>query len=227
MRVLVVEDDAKTAAFIVKGLKESGYNVDHAEDGEQGLFLASSERYDAIVLDIMLPLLDGVSLTEELRKQKISVPVLFLSAKRTVYDRVKGLQSGGDDYLTKPFSFAELLARIQALVRRSSGISEPTSLTVGDLEVNLLSRQVKRQGTEIELQPREFALLEFLMRNAGRVVSRTMIMEHVWGYGFDPMTNIVEARICRLRDKIDKGFQKKLIQTIRGFGYALRETPQS
>lgn len=225
MRVLVVEDDAKTASFIVKGLKGSGYSADHAEDGEQGLFMASSEHYDAVILDIMLPLLDGVSLTEELRKQHINVPVLFLSAKCSVKDRVRGLQSGGDDYLTKPFSFAELLARIQALVRRSRGISEPTCLTVGDLEMNLLTRKVKRQTIEIELQPREFALLEYLMRNAGRVVSRTMITEHVWGYSFDPMTNVVEARICKLRDKIDKGFKNKLIQTIRGFGYALRETP--
>ncbi len=225
MRVLVVEDDPKTASFIVKGLKESGYTVDHAGDGEQGLFLASSEPYVAVILDIMLPLLDGLTLTEELRKRKVNVPVLFLSAKRSVDDRVRGLQKGGDDYLTKPFSFSELLARVQSLVRRSSGISEHTHHVLGDLEVDLLTRRVRRQDREIDLQPREFALLEYLMRNRGKVVSKTMIMEHVWGYSFDPMTNVVEARICRLRDKIDKDFEKKLIHTIRGFGYALREAP--
>lgn len=225
MRVLVVEDDPKTASFIVKGLKESGYTVDHAGDGEQGLFLASSEPYVAVILDIMLPLLDGLTLTEELRKRRVNVPVLFLSAKRTVDDRVRGLQKGGDDYLTKPFSFSELLARVQSLVRRSSGVSEHTHLVLGDLEVDLLTRRVRRQDREIDLQPREFALLEYLMRNRGKVVSKTMIMEHVWGYSFDPMTNVVEARICRLRDKIDKDFEKKLIHTIRGFGYALREAP--
>lgn len=225
MRILVVEDDSKTASFIVKGLRQSGYTVDHAEDGEQGLSLASSEPYDAVILDIMLPLLDGLSLTEELRKRKVNVPILLLSAKRSVNDRVRGLESGGDDYMTKPFSFSELLARVQAIVRRSSGVSEPTRLTVGDLEMNLVTRQVRRQDKEIDLQPREFTLLEYLMRNPGRVVSKTMIMEHVWGYSFDPMTNVVEARICRLRDKIDKDFRTKLIHTIRGFGYALRETP--
>jgi two-component system OmpR family response regulator len=223
MRILLVEDDLKIASFILKGLKEAGFAVDHAPDGEEGLHLALNEPCDAAIIDIMLPKLDGLSLIEELRRQKVNAPVIILSAKRSVDDRVKGLQKGGDDYLTKPFAFSELLARVQALIRRSTGASEPTGLAVGDLSINLLTREVIRGGKKIDLQPREFALLEYLMRNAGKVVSKTMIMEHVWDYNFDPQTNVVEARICRLRDKIDKDFGVKLIQTIRGAGYALKQ----
>ena len=225
MRILLVEDDMKISSFILKGFKEAGFAVDHAADGEDGLHLALHEPYDAAVIDIMLPRLDGLSIIEELRRQKINTPLIILSAKRSVDDRVKGLQMGGDDYLTKPFSFSELLARVQALIRRASGASETTRLTVGDLSLNLLTREVTREGKKIDLQAREFALLEYLMRNTGRVVSKTMIMEHVWNYDFVPLTNVVEARICMLRDKIDQDFYQKLIQTIRGAGYVLKENP--
>lgn len=223
MKLLLVEDDAKTASFVERGLKEAGFAVDHATNGEQGLQMASTESYDAAILDLMLPKMDGLTLIETLRRQKINIPVIILSAKRTVDDRIKGLQTGGDDYLTKPFAFAELLARVQGLIRRSSGVAEPISLTAGDLSMNLLTREVVRGGKNIELQPREFALLEYLMRNQGKVVSKTMIMENVWNYNFDPQTNVVETRICRLRDKVDKGFGKRLIHTIRGVGYVLKE----
>jgi two-component system OmpR family response regulator len=223
MRILLVEDDLKIASFILKGLEEEGYAIDHAVDGEDGLHLALNEPYDATIIDIMLPKLDGLTLIQELRRQGINTPVIILSAKRSVDDRIKGLRTGGDDYLTKPFAFSELVARLQALIRRASGTSEPTSLTVGDLSINLLTREVIRGARRIDLQPREFSLLEYLMRNAGRVVSKTMIMEHVWDYNFDPRTNVVEARICRLREKIDKGFGVKVIQTIRGAGYVLKE----
>ena len=225
MRILLVEDDIKIVSFIVKGLKAAGYAVDHAGDGEEGLNLVLTEPYDTAIVDIMLPRRDGLSLIEELRKRKIHTPVIILSAKDSVDDRVKGLQTGGDDYLTKPFAFSELLARVQALIRRASGASEPTTLTAGDLSMNLLSREVRRKDKQIELQPMEFSLLEYLMRNTGRVVSKTMIMEHVWDYSFDPQTNVVEARICRLRDKIDRDFDRKLIHTIRGVGYVLKDTP--
>jgi len=225
MRILLVEDDIKIVSFIAKGLKAVGYAVDHAADGEEGLSLALTEPYDTAIVDIMLPKRDGLSLIEELRKRKIHTPVIILSAKDSVDDRVRGLQTGGDDYLTKPFAFSELLARVQALIRRASGVSEPTTLTTGDLSMNLLTREVRRKNRHIELQPMEFSLLEYLMRNAGRVVSKTMIMEHVWDYSFDPQTNVVEARICRLRDKIDRDFDRKLIHTIRGVGYALKDTP--
>jgi two-component system OmpR family response regulator len=224
MRLLLVEDDVKTASFVERGLREAGFTVEHATDGEQGLQLALTEPYDVAIVDLMLPKMDGLTLIESLRRQKINIPVIILSAKRSVDDRIKGLQTGGDDYLTKPFAFAELLARVQGLIRRSSGVSEPTSLKVGELSMNLLTREVVRGGKEIELQPREFALLEYLMRNQAKVVSKTMIMEHVWDYSFDPQTNVVEARICRLRDKVDKGFGKRLIHTIRGVGYVLKET---
>lgn len=222
MRILLVEDDRKIASFIVKGFKAAGFAVDHAEDGETGLDLALSGPYDAAVVDIMLPRLDGLSLIERLRRKKVDTPVIVLSARDSIQDRVKGLQTGGDDYLTKPFAFSELLARVQALIRRASGASEPTRLTVGDITMNLITREVTRAGRRIELQPLEFSLLEYLMRNAGRVVSKTMIMEHVWDYHFDPQTNVVEARIYRLRDKIDRGFDRKMIHTVRGVGYALR-----
>jgi len=222
MRLLLVEDDPKIASFIIKGMKAEGYAVDHAPDGQEGLHMAVTEPYDAAIIDVMLPKLDGLSLIERLRKEKVNTPVIILSAKGSVDDRVKGLQMGGDDYLTKPFAFSELLARVQALMRRSSGLSEPTRLVYGDLTMNLLTREVTRGGRKIELQRLEFSLLEYLMRNAGRVVSKTMIMEHVWDYNFDPQTNVVESRICRLRDKIDRGFDRKLIQTVRGVGYALK-----
>jgi two-component system OmpR family response regulator len=224
MRILLVEDDMKTASFVSRGLKEAGFAVDHVTDGERGLQVASVESYDVAIVDIMLPKMDGLTLIETLRQQKINTPMILLSATRAVDDRVMGLQRGGDDYLTKPFAFSELLARVQGLIRRSSGVSEPTSLTFCELSMNLLTREVAREGKEIDLQPREFTLLEYLMRNQGKVVSKTMIMEHVWNYKFDPQTNVVETRICRLRDKVDKGFGKKLIQTIRGVGYVLRET---
>jgi two-component system, OmpR family, response regulator len=224
MRILLVEDDSKIASFITKGLKAAGYAVDHAGDGEKGLHMALSAPYDTAIIDIMLPKLDGLSLIERMRKEKIQTPVLTLSAKGSVEDRVKGLQSGSDDYLTKPFAFSELLARVQALIRRASGLTEPTKLNVADLSMNLLTREVTRCGRSFELQPIEFSLLEYLMRNAGRVVSKTMIMEHVWNYNFDPQTNVVEARICRLRDKIDRDCDKSLIHTVRGVGYVLKET---
>lgn len=224
MRILLVEDDRKIASFIVKGLKAAGFAVDHAEDGEEGLRLALTEPYDIAIIDIMLPKLDGLALIERMRKEKVNTPVMILSARGSVDDRVKGLQRGGDDYLTKPFAFSELLARVQALLRRASGLSEPTRLSIGDLSMNLLTREVLRKEKKIELQPLEFSLLEYLMRNAGRVVSKTMIMEHVWDYNFDPQTNVVEVRISRLRDKIDRGFERKLIHTVRGAGYVLKET---
>jgi two-component system, OmpR family, response regulator len=225
MRILLVEDDIKIASFIMKGLKAAGYAIDHAADGEEGLNLALTEPYDAAIIDIMLPKRDGLSLIGDMRKSKVHTPVIILSAKGSVDDRVKGLQTGGDDYLTKPFAFSELLARVQALIRRASGATEPTTLSATELSMNLLTREVKRKGKQIELQPMEFSLLEYLMRNAGRVVSKTMIMEHVWDYNFDPQTNVVEARICRLRDKVDRDFDKKLIHTIRGVGYVLKDAP--
>jgi two-component system OmpR family response regulator len=222
MRLLLVEDDLKIASFIVKGMKAEGYAVDHAQDGQEGLHLAVTEPYDAVIVDLMLPKLDGLSLIEKMRKDKVNTPVIILSARGSVDDRVKGLQVGGDDYLPKPFAFSELLARVQALIRRAGGLTEPTRLVYDDLTMNLLTREVTRGSRKIELQRLEFALLEYLMRNAGRVVSKTMIMEHVWDYNFDPQTNVVESRVCRLRDKIDRGFDKKLIQTVRGVGYALK-----
>lgn len=223
MRLLLIEDDKMIASFILKGLKEAGFAVDHARDGEDGLHLALHEPYDVVIVDLMLPKIDGLTCIESMRKNKVNTPVLILSAKRAVEDRVKGLQTGSDDYLTKPFAFAELLARIQALIRRASGTTEPTSLTVGDLRMNLLTHEVIREGKKIDLQPREFSLLEYLMRNQGRIVSKTMIMEHVWDYNFDPQTNVVEARISKLRDKVDREFSKKLIHTVKGVGYVLKE----
>jgi two-component system, OmpR family, response regulator len=222
MRVLVVEDDKKIASFVVKGLKEAGFAVDHADNGDDGLHLALSKPYDAAVIDVMLPKLDGLSIIERMRLRKIPAPVLILSAKRSVDDRVKGLQTGGDDYLTKPFSFTELLARVQALIRRASHETEPTRLEVADLSMDLLKRAVMRAGNKIDLPRREFALLEYLMRNAGRVVTKTMIIEHVWGYDFDPLTNVIDVLVSRLRNKLDRDFDKKLIQTHRGVGYALK-----
>jgi two-component system, OmpR family, response regulator len=223
MRILLVEDDVKLASFIQKGLKSAGFAVDHTPDGEEGLELALGETYDAAIVDIMLPKRDGLSLIDELRRHNVKMPVIILSAKRSVDDRIKGLQRGSDDYLVKPFAFAELLARVQALIRRASGTSEPTSLMVGELCMDLLTREVRRGKKKIDLPHLDFALLEYLMRNAGRVVSKTMIMEHVWDYNFDPMTNVVEVRVCRLRDRIDKGSEKKLIHTVYGAGYVIKE----
>jgi two-component system OmpR family response regulator len=224
MRLLLVEDDKKIALFIKAGLKEAGFAVDHVIDGEDGLHLAVTEPYDVAVIDIMLPTLDGLTIIKEMREAGINTPVLILSAKRSVDERVEGLKSGGDDYLTKPFAFSELLARVQALIRRSSQIASPDELEVADLRLNIQTRKVYRDKAEIDLQPLEFSLLEYLMRNADRIVSKTMIMEHVWDYNFNPQTNVVEARICYLRDKIDKNFANKLIHTVRGVGYVLKES---
>ncbi len=223
MRILLVEDDGKIASFIIKGLRAEGFAVDHALNGQDGLHLALTEPYDAAIIDIMLPKMNGLKLIENMRREKIKTPVIVLSAKGEVDDRVKGLQIGADDYLTKPFAFSELLARLQALIRRSSDISEPTKLVVSDLTMNLITREVVRAGEKVDLQPLEFSLLEYLLRNAGRVVSKTMIMEHVWDYYFDPQTNVVESRIYKLREKIDKGFPTRLIHTVRGAGYVLKE----
>ena len=223
MRLLLIEDDQKIASFVIKGLEAAGFAVDHAADGVRGLDLGLSEPYDVIIVDLMLPKLDGLSVIENFRRQKIASPVIILSAKDSVDDRVKGLQTGSDDYLSKPFAFAELLARVQALMRRNSGTSDPTHLEVHDLRLDLITREVTRDGRRVDLQPLEYSLLAYLMRNAGKVVSKTMIMEHVWHYNFDPQTNVVEARICRLRDKIDKGFESQLIHTVRGVGYVLRQ----
>lgn len=222
MRVLLVEDDQKIASFILKGLKEAGFAADHAEDGEDGLHLALHEPYDAAIIDIMLPKLDGLSLIERLRRQKVNTPVIILSAKRSVNDRVRGLQKGGDDYLTKPFSFSELLARLQAIIRRATRTVDPTRLQAGSLTLDLLTREVVRDRERIDLQPREFTLLEYLMRNAGRVISKTMILEHVWDYHFDPQTNVVDVLISRLRSKVDRDFEHKMIHTVRGVGYVLK-----
>jgi len=224
MRILLIEDDVKVASLVTRGLKEAGFAVDLAADGEEGLHRALTETYDTAIVDIMLPKLDGLSLIEELRRKKVNIPILILSAKRSVDERIQGLQRGSDDYLTKPFAISELLARVQALIRRTTAVSEPNCLVVGDLSIDLITRVVKRGDKEIPLQPKEYALLEYLARNAGKVVSRTMIMEHVWDYNFDPMTNVVEARVCKLRDKIDKDFDTKLLHTVWGAGYVLKET---
>ena len=222
MRALLVEDDATIAEFVVRGLREAGFAVDHVPDGEAGLASATQQPYDVAIVDLMLPRRDGLSVIEELRKRGVVTPVLILSARRSVDDRVHGLQSGGDDYLTKPFAFAELLARVQALVRRATRAPEPTTLTVADVSLDLLSRKVTRAGAPLDLRPREFTLLEFLMRHAGHVVSKTMILSHVWEYNFDPQTNVVDVLVSRLREKIDRPFDKKLLQTVRGVGYVLR-----
>lgn len=222
MRVLVVEDDAKIASFIVKGLKQSGFAVDHAPDGEEGLHLARSQNYDVTVLDIMLPKLDGLTLLRRMREAGIASPVIILSAMASVDDRIKGLQAGGDDYLTKPFAFSELLARVQALIRRATQTSEPTKLTVGDLSLDLITREVIRNDRKIELQAKEFALLEYLMRHPGRVLTKTLILERIYDYNFDPQTNVVDVLMHRLRSKVDKEFPEKMIHTIRGVGYVLK-----
>jgi two-component system OmpR family response regulator len=222
MKVLVVEDDQETAAYLAKGLGESGYTVDQAADGREGLFLASAAGYDVIVLDRMLPGLDGLALLGALRAAEIRTPALILSALGSVDDRVKGLRAGGDDYLVKPFAFSELLARIEALLRRGQTPAATTKLRVADLEMDLLTRSVSRGGTAIDLLPREFQLLEYLMRNAGHVVTRTMMLENVWDYHFDPQTNVIDVHVSRLRQKIDRNFERPLLHTIRGAGYSLR-----
>lgn len=222
MKILLIEDDTKISSFITKGLKESGFAVVQADNGSHGLSLGLDESFDAAVVDIMLPGRDGLSVIEDWRRQKVNLPVLILSAKRTVDDRIRGFETGGDDYLTKPFAFTELLARLQALIRRANHIVEPTSIRVHDLTLDISTRKVTRAGSKINLQPREFGLLEYLMRNENRIVSKSMIMEHVWDYNFDPHTNVVEARVCKLRDKIDKDFDVPLIHTIRGVGYVLK-----
>jgi two-component system OmpR family response regulator len=221
MHALIIEDDRAIADFVARGLREAGFAVDVAGDGEEGLSAALEQNPDVAIVDLMLPRRDGLSVIDELRRRGRSTPVLILSARRSVDDRVRGLQAGGDDYLTKPFAFAELLARVQALVRRASRTPEPTTLTVDDLALDLLTRKVTRGGAPIELRPREFALLEYLMRNAGKVVSKTMILSHVWEYNFDPQTNIVDVLVSRLRDRIDRPFEKKLLQTVRGVGYVI------
>ena len=222
MKILLIEDDIKIAEFIIKGLKAAGFVVDHEKAGDIGLEIVLLENYDLLIVDIMLPGLDGLSLVKKVREKRINTPIIILSARDRIDDRVKGLDAGADDYLTKPFAFSELLARIQALIRRASGIVEPAKLSCEDLFLDIQKREVVRAGERIELQPMEFSLLEYLLRSKGRVVSKIMIMEHVWNYNFDPMTNVVEARICKLRDKVDKGFDNKLIHTIRGAGYVLR-----
>ncbi|MBV8800595.1 MAG: response regulator transcription factor [Alphaproteobacteria bacterium] len=225
MRMLVVEDDVEAQRYLVNGLRESGHVVDDAADGETGLTLALSRPYDVAVIDRMLPKMDGLRLVQELREHGNVTPVLFLSALSEVDDRVKGLKAGGDDYLTKPYAFVELLARIDALMRRRQPSAVKTKLQVGDLELDLLTRQAKRGDISIELQPREFRLLEYLMRHAGQVVTRTMLLESVWEYHFDPQTNVIDVHVSRLRGKIDKGFEPSLLQTVRGAGYMIRAKP--
>jgi len=222
MKLLVVEDDREAAAFLVKGLKESGHAVDHAADGREGLMLATTERFDAIVLDRMLPGMDGLAIVAALRASDNATPVLILSALDQVDDRVRGLKAGGDDYLTKPYAFSELMARLESLLRRGAGGKTLTTLKVGELEIDLLARTVRRGSHEIELLPREFRLLEYLARNAGHVVTRTMLLEQVWDYHFDPQTNVIDVHISRLRQKIDKGYAKPMLHTVRGAGYCLK-----
>lgn len=223
MRILVVEDDPKIASFIVKGLKQHSFGVDACPDGEEAMSLALTTDYDTAIVDIMLPKLDGLSLVQRWRAKGIKIPVLFLSAKATVDDRVRGLQAGADDYLTKPFAFSELLARVQALIRRATRPAEPNRLVCGDLALDLLTREATRGQEQIELQPREFALLEYLMRNSGRTVTKTMVLEHVWDYSFDPQTNVVDVLVHRLRAKIDP--DKSRLHTLRGVGYVLKPAP--
>jgi len=222
-RILVVEDDETTASYLVRGLREAGYTVDRAADGREGLYMATEGGYDLLVVDRMLPGMDGVAMVRALRAAGHGTPVLFLTALGGIEDRVEGLESGGDDYLVKPFAFAELLARVRALLRRPRAARQETVLRVGDLEMDLLARRVTRGGRPIDLQPREFALLECLMRHAGQVVTRTMLLEQVWGFHFDPRTSVVETHVSRLRAKVDKPFDRPLIHTVRGAGYVIRE----
>jgi two-component system OmpR family response regulator len=222
MRLLIVEDDATIAEFVRQGLTEAGYAVDVASDGSEGLALATNSAYDAAIVDVMLPKLDGLSVIDQMRARGIRTPVLILSARRSVDDRVRGLQAGGDDYLTKPFAFPELLARVQALTRRGTRAAEPTTMSIADLTLDRLTRRVERAGSPIDLRPREYTLLELLMRHPGRVVSKAMIVSHVWDYSFDTGTNAVDVLVHRLRDKIDRGFEPRLLHTVRGVGYVLK-----
>ena len=222
MRALLIEDDRTIADFVLRGLREAGFAVDHEADGDAGLAAALRQPYDVAIVDVMLPQRDGLSLIDELRRRGNTTPVLILSARRSVDDRVKGLQAGGDDYLTKPFAFAELLARIEALSRRRSSVPETTKLRVADLELDLLARSVTRGGRDIDLTARELKLLEFLMRRAGQVVTRTMLLEGVWDLHFDPQSNLIDVHISRLRQAIDRGSDRPLIHTVRGSGYVLR-----
>lgn len=221
MKVLLIEDNSQCADFIIQGLQQSGFQVSHSSDGLEGLFKARTEPFDIAVVDIMLPKLDGLTVIKEIRQAKINVPIIVLSAQDSVESKVKGLEIGGDDYLAKPFSFSELQARIYALLRRAGGEGEQSVLQLEDLKLDLFSHRVTRNGKTLNLTPLEFQLLEYLLRNKGRVVSKTTILEHVWEYGFDPQTNIVEAQVCRLREKLDKEFERKLLKTVRGFGYVL------
>jgi two-component system OmpR family response regulator len=224
MKILVIEDDAESARYISKGLRETGLVVDIASDGREGLIRVLSENYDLAIVDRMLPELDGLSLVERLRGAGKNTRVLFLSAMSGVQDRVRGLKSGGDDYLAKPFAFSELLARVEALLRRPAAEEAATRLTVGDLEMDLLARSVNRGAQDIELQPREFKILEYMMRHARQVVTRTMLLENVWNYHFDPQTNVIDVHISRLRGKIDRDFDQPLLHTVRGAGYCLRDS---
>ncbi|MFO1242707.1 MAG: response regulator transcription factor [Rickettsiales bacterium] len=221
MHILIVEDDEVTGQYITDGLKEAGHNADWAKDGMEGLYMATEGIYDALVVDRMLPKIDGLAMIQTLRQSSNHTPALVLSALNQVEERIKGLRSGGDDYLTKPFSFAELLARVEALVRRTASPTEQTVLKFSDLELNLLHRKVMRSGKEIALLNREFRLLEYMMRRPGQVITRTMLLEGVWDFHFNPQTNLIDAQISRLRQKIDKGFEKPLIHTLRGVGYKL------
>jgi DNA-binding response OmpR family regulator len=227
VRLLLVEDDPTIADFVAKGLREHGFAVDVAHDGDTGLRRALAEPIDVAIVDVMLPARDGLALIDALRSHGVHTPVLILSARRSVDDRVRGLQAGGDDYLTKPFAFAELLARVQALVRRATHAAEPSRLLVGDLTMDLLTRRVERAGRLLDLRPREFALLEYLMRNPDKVLSKTMILSHVWGYSFNPNTNVVDVLVSRLRDKLDRSFDTKLLHTVRGVGYVLKPARQT
>lgn len=222
MRILVIEDDAKIAAFLEKGLKEAGFAVDIRGDGQAGLDLALGFSYDAAIVDLMLPKLDGLSLIETMRDRNVNTPVLILSARQSVDDRIQGLQRGGDDYMVKPFSFSELLARVQALIRRDKKNTQPMFLRVGGLEMDLLKHEIYREGEKIELPAKEYSLLEYMMRHPGIVLSKTAILERVYDYAFDPQTNVVDVLVCRLRNKIDKDFEDKMIHTVRGMGYVLK-----
>ncbi len=221
MKILLIEDDAEAAKYLLKGLREQGHVLDHAEQGKDGLFMATTEKYDAMIVDRMIPEVDGLTIVQTLRASGNETPIILLTALDKVDEKVKGLKAGADDYLAKPYSFTELLARLETITRRKSGEKTQTRLTCGDLEMDLLTRTVTRGGKDIDLQAREFSLLEYLLRNSGQVVTRTMLLEHVWDYNFDPQTNVIDVHISRLRQKIDKGFDKSLIQTLRGAGYKL------
>ncbi|MDK9705639.1 MAG: response regulator transcription factor [Desulforhopalus sp.] len=222
MRILVIEDDAKIASFLEKGLKEAGFTVDVRGDGQTGLEMALDDAYDAAVIDLMLPKLDGLAVIETMRREGVDTPVLILSARQSVDDRIQGLQRGGDDYMVKPFSFSELLARLQALIRRDKKNTQPMVLRVGDLQMDLLKHEIFRAGEKIELPAKEYNLLEYMMRHPGIVISKTAILERVYDYSFDPQTNVVDVLVCRLRNKIDKDFEDKMIHTVRGMGYVLK-----